>query len=70
MHGGDEMKEEIKELTSEEVSQLLASGEYSGEYAPIGKYWYNENGIYVALDNSDGCCWTQDFKTKRACIKW
>jgi hypothetical protein len=64
------MKEDIKEMTSAEVNQLLASGEYSGEYTPIGKFWHKENDVYVGLDNSDGYCWTQDFRSKRACFKW
>lgn len=64
------LENEIMEITEEVARQILESGEGDGKYRPYGLFWSKEDDKYVGLDNSDGCCWVEEFRTKRACIKW
>jgi len=67
---------EIKEITQEEVSKLMDSGFGStrNDYEPRGLFYKSENfngkEIYVGIDNSEGCAWTEDFETLEDCKAW
>ncbi len=60
----------IKQLSIAEAHALLESGEQTGEYAPLGKFYLIEDGKYVGIDNSTGDAWTEDFDTLCECIIW
>lgn len=50
-----------QELTQEEASALLATGDGTG-YTPRGSFVVKEGSGYTAIDNRDGHAWTEDFK--------
>lgn len=52
---------EIDNKTSHEIIET---------YKPLGKFWTKQNGKYVAIDNSTGEAWVEDFKTFEECIKY
>jgi hypothetical protein len=57
-------------IDQESARRILGSGEDGGEYEPIGRYYLQENGVWVGIDNSTGDAWTEEFPTKRKCLKW
>ena len=43
----------------------------TGGYEPTGRFYYREkDGTYVGIDNSTGDAWTEEFTSKRKCIRW
>lgn len=46
------------------LSDIIAQRE------PRGKFWSIENGVYIAVDNSTGEAWTEEFKSLPECIDW
>lgn len=56
--------DEIKKITSEEISQIIDTRK------PLGKFYLIDRGIYVGIDNSSGDAWTEEFDSFEAMIKW
>ncbi|MGL4573011.1 MAG: hypothetical protein ACRCVJ_18370 [Clostridium sp.] len=55
---------DYKEITSKEAETIIETRK------PLGLFWLKENGWYVAIDNSTGDAWTEDFRTERECIDY
>ena len=64
------LENEIMEITEDVAHQILESGRGTVNIDLMGCFWTKEDDKYVGLDNSNGCCWVEEFRTKRACIKW
>ena len=41
-----------------------------GSAQPIGQWIRKEEDRYVAIDNSDGNVWVEEFKTRDKAVKW
>lgn len=54
----------FKKVTHEEAISIIE------HRIPLGKFWEEDEGIYVAIDNSTGDVWTEDFSTKEECFKY
>lgn len=54
----------IIKVTSEQASQIIETRE------PRGIFYLISNGKYVAIDNSSGNAWTEEFITKKDCIRY
>lgn len=54
----------LVKVTREEASSIIESE------MPLGLFWLEDNGIYVAIDNSTGDAWTEDFSSKEECFKY
>lgn len=60
-----------------DVCNMLLSNGNDGSYeTPIegreclsAGYW-QEDGKWIAYDNTDGCCWVEEFKTRQAAVEW
>ena len=65
-----ELRQQAKELTQEEVSALLKSGEDTGKYTPLGYFYTKEGDTFVGIDNSTGDAWTEEFHSLRECTDW
>lgn len=35
-----------------------------------GRFYTKEGKTYIGIDNSDGNAWTEEFKSRRKCLKW
>ena len=57
-------------IDQESAGRILESGEEDGKYEPIGRYYLREGDKWVGIDNSTGDAWTEEFPTKRKCLKW
>lgn len=57
-------------IDQESARRILGSREEDGRYEPIGRYYLQEDGKWVGVDNSTGDAWTEEFPTKRKCLKW
>ena len=59
------MMDTIREIGALEADLIIAT------QRPIGKYW-TEVGPkrYVAIDNSTGDAWTEEFADKELMIRW
>lgn len=67
---------EIKLITDDEAGAIIASGSIMGnDYEPMGLFYYittdrSGNTLFVAIDNSDGHCWVEEFYSIGACMAW
>lgn len=66
----NELRHQATELTQEEVHALLDSGEETGEYSPRGYFYTKEGDTFVAIDNSTGDAWTEEFQSLKECTDW
>ncbi len=61
------MDNEIRIISKKEAQQLF-DGDSNGNYRPLGKFIFvdivNDEPVFVAIDNSTGEAFTEDFKTR------
>ena len=50
-------------------NHVYAKTAYSNDMLTICGLW-KEDGIWIAFDNRAGDCWTEEFKSKSAALKW
>lgn len=55
---------EIKYVTREEASKIIATGK------PLGLFYEIDGNLHVGVDNSTGEAWVEEFKTARECLDW
>lgn len=55
---------EIREVKQEESFEIITKRE------PRGLFWQKDGDIYVAIDNTTGDAWTQDFANYEDCLAW
>lgn len=60
----------IEKITPQMAHDLINSSDIEGEYRPIGRFICKEGNVYVGIDNSRGCCWVEEFNTKKQCKRW
>lgn len=63
----------VKEINDDFAMSLVNSGDATGNYRPLGKFFvYSETPrpIYTAFDNESGFCWTEDFDTFGECMAY
>lgn len=70
---------EIKLITPEEAKRIIESekpvGKYNSKWEPEGLFYYitedhSGNTLFVAIDNSDGHCWVEEFYSIGSCMAW
>lgn len=54
----------IVEVSKEEAHEIIETGK------PLGMFFLKDAGVYVGIDNGTGDTWTEEFKSKRKCVKW
>ena len=59
------MRGEIKKVTPEEMERIIETRQPRGWY-------YRKAGRrrYVGVDNSTGDAWTEEFRSRRKCLRW
>ncbi|HCL4480312.1 TPA: hypothetical protein N2D99_002400 [Clostridium botulinum] len=55
---------ECKEITINEASEIIENRK------PLGAFWLKENKFYIAIDNTTGDAWTEEFNTKEECFQY
>lgn len=64
----------IKSITLKRLNWILSSNleAPNGKYTPYGKYITYDRSVkkWVALDNSDGMAWLEEFEKLCDAIKW
>ena len=56
---------------SEQFSKIMNSPNKQWRYfLSIGVFYDGVAEKYIAFDNSDGCCWTEEFDSKQQAMKW
>lgn len=63
---------DVVKVSLEKLIEVIDSGEREGQYKPIGYFYaYDpDSRVWVAVDNSDGCAWTEEFSTEKKAIAW
>lgn len=67
---------DIKLITREEAAVIVANGnDRLDGYEPWGLFYYitedrSGNTLFVAIDNSDGHCWMEEFYSIGSCMVW
>ena len=56
----------IKELAKNFIGQVSETRKPHGQFYSDSK----SGGVYVAVDNTTGDAWTEEFSSKNACKKW
>jgi len=56
---------EVEKITAEAMSVIIETRQPRGLF-------YRKAGrrCYVGVDNSTGDAWTEEFRTKRQCLRW
>lgn len=65
------------EIARKVCNMILATGRNNGRYDSLIEgykcksvgFW-KENGKWIAYDNTNGCCWVEEFPTRKAAVKW
>lgn len=55
---------DIEKTTLDRIDSIIATRE------PLGKFYAKDNDIFVAVDNSSGDAWTEEFKSESNAVKW
>ena len=59
------MRDDIEKVTVEAIRQIIETRQ------PRGLYYTKEaRHFYVGVDNSTGDAWTEEFTSKRKCLRW
>lgn len=59
-----EGKNHIKRVSIRKIRKII------GRYQPCGRFLSKDGSIWVAVDNSTGDAWTEDFISKRDAVRW
>ena len=57
-------------LITSPMAKAMLDGYSRGEYVRRGTYYTVENGMYIGIDNRTGDMWTEEFRSKHACLRW
>lgn len=55
---------EPRKVSREDASTIIESRH------PYGLFFLKDGSVYVGIDNRGGDAWTEEFPTKRKCLKW
>lgn len=55
---------EIMEITKEEAFKI------TGTHAPKGLFWLEDDGKFIAIDNSTEAALVEEFNDKEECLQW
>lgn len=59
-----ESKYQIKEVSSDEARDIINNRK------PLGLFLQKDGNVFVAIDNSTGDAWTEEFKDRKSAEKW
>ena len=59
-----ESKYQIKEVSSDEAGDIINNRK------PLGLFLQKDGNVFVAIDNSTGDAWTEEFKNRKSAEKW
>ena len=60
----------IYKVTPDQLHDIVNSADREGDYWPLGLFYGREGDSWVAIDNSNGCAWTEEFDTETEAIAW
>lgn len=62
----------IEIIDKEKASKILNSSPLSShaEYEPLGSFYYKDDDLYVAIDNTGGNAFVEEFDNLDDCIDW
>lgn len=61
---------EYRIITPADAHAILIDSGPAPRYKPYGRFLLQEDGIWVAIDNSDGNAWTEEFYNKTVALNW
>ena len=56
--------DEIKEIGRYEARMIIYHRQ------PLGRFWYQSDLTFVAIDNRDGNAWVEEFKDQETMMGW
>ena len=59
----------VAKLSVLEFANMLSRG-HAGEWEPRGMFYIEDGDKIVAVDNRDGCAFTEEFNTLEDAVKW
>lgn len=59
-----EDKNVIQKITKDEATNIIET------YKPIGKFYLVDGDLFIGIDNSTGCAWTEEFDNIDDCMEW
>lgn len=60
---------EIKKMTAAEFQTMMGSATDT-PYLPLGRFYLEDSGKIIGVDNSDGHAWTEEFDDFESCERW
>ncbi|NPV00030.1 MAG: hypothetical protein HPY53_01495 [Brevinematales bacterium] len=61
---------EAKEYVEKALKYAEDHKGYGAEVYGYKAGYYEEGKVYVAFDNTDNCCWVEEFKSPREAEQW
>jgi len=61
---------DITKVSLDELNAVIDSADREGHYRPFGKFYAKDGDVWIAVDNSTGCAWTEEFPTKKEAKEW
>lgn len=58
------------EISKQNGLKIINSSDGLSKYEPIGLFWFKDGESFIALDNFDGECWTEEFTSLKQCKEW
>lgn len=66
--------DDISKVSLDKLDEILNSATREGDYRPLGCFYAFDpdarNNPWIAIDNDDGCAWTEEFPTEEKAIAW
>lgn len=60
----------IQCVTKEFINKILETEHYGRYGDPYGLFYYYSDGKYIAMDNSRGDAWMEEFDSYGECVLW
>ena len=60
----------MKKVTARAMGAIVDLWCFEKKLAPEGRFYCEDNGVWVACDNTTGDCWVEEFKTEEGAIGW
>jgi hypothetical protein len=60
----------MEKITAEIMKAIVDLWCFDKKLAPEGKFYCQDNGVWVGCDNSTNNCWVEEFNTEEDVIKW
>lgn len=60
----------IKKINNAFYEKMLETTRRNKNYKPLGRFYFKEENYYIAVDNSTGEMWVEEFLDLKKCLDY